>query len=117
MSAATLHIHAQFKYHVLHFLLSSPAFEDYLHCEDLLLQPPAPRRQLLSGKAHRTTQMPLKTVPIDESTYEGNSKQLQMNECVSQQGVVRVVQVREGLDQSERRRGEADESGHAEMDV
>ncbi|KDQ16007.1 hypothetical protein BOTBODRAFT_173296 [Botryobasidium botryosum FD-172 SS1] len=68
------YVNQSYKHHILQFVLSCPAFEKYAHRDDPLLAPPAPRRQLPCGRDHRTIQMPLGTVPIDESTYEGNSE-------------------------------------------
>ncbi|KAM6496624.1 hypothetical protein JOM56_007097 [Amanita muscaria] len=69
-------IHTHAKYHVLRFLLDSPAFDrrSYTHHDSDLLNPPTPVDLLPSGPNHITLQFLLGTVNIPEASYEDNSR-------------------------------------------
>ena len=63
---------------VLQFLIESPDFdfETYAFKEDLVFLPRPPSHQLPVGKDHIPSQYVLKTVHIEEASYEGNVRVL-----------------------------------------
>lgn len=72
--AACTRVAAQAQYRILRFLLESPAFTKYMHCDDPLLAAPLPTKLLPCGAEHITKQHILQTVEVDESTYDGTDR-------------------------------------------
>lgn len=61
-------------HHNLRALLESPDFRGYDNLDKHVLQPPPPVRELPCGPDHAVHKHMLKTVDIEETSYEGNDK-------------------------------------------
>ena len=61
-------------HHILQALLESPDFQGYENLDTSVLQLPPPVHELPCGPDHAVHQHMLKTVDIEETSYEGNDK-------------------------------------------